>query len=109
MTEDGGSLSANGNRMGSDRPDTGPRHRVLARAIAELIADHDRTVEHTRTLQRSLRAHTPTRMAEAFAGAVSRVAAGTRVSTRQGPHGRLLTAPDARCPDSAAPQPTNVV
>ncbi|MEV2273970.1 glycosyltransferase [Nocardiopsis sp. NPDC049922] len=91
VIEDGGTLSANGNRMGTGHPDAGPRHRVLARAIAGLMADHPRMTEHTRAIQRSLRAYTPSDMAQAFAEAVRRVVAGHRDSTRQGPNGRLTT------------------
>lgn len=104
VIEDGDSLSAHGNRMGAGRPSSRPRHLVLARAIAGLMADYDRVSEYTRVLRRSLSAYTPAHMAQAFEEVVRRVAAGARDSTRQGPDGRLFTSPGVRRADSGPSQ-----
>jgi glycosyltransferase involved in cell wall biosynthesis len=103
---DGGSVSSYGRTMGSARPYTGPRHRVLAQAIARLMDDYDRLAGHARSLRRALADHTPAHMAEAFAEAVRRVAAGDRRATKQGPGGRLLSVGEDRTGEPTDPSGT---
>lgn len=95
VVEDGGSVSSLGARMGRGSPHEGPRHLVLARAIARLARRHDRALEHAAAVRRALGDYTPGHMAAAFAEAVRRTSAGVRGPTRQGPGGQLL-GPDGR-------------
>ena len=95
VVEDGGSVSSHGRRMGRGRRQAGPRHLVLAHAIARLVDGYGRMTEHADAVRRSLSGCTPDHMARAFAEAVRRTASGVRSSTRQGPGGQLVG--PARC------------
>lgn len=90
VIEDGGTVSFYGNHMGTGQACAGPRHRVLAQGVAELMDDYEQRTEHVQVLRRSLSAYTPAHMAQAFAEMVRRVMSGNRTSARQGPDGRLL-------------------
>ncbi|MFE3458793.1 glycosyltransferase [Nocardiopsis aegyptia] len=105
VVEDAGAVSSYGRTMGSARPYAGPRHRVLARAIARLMDDHDRMAEHARDLRRALADHTPAHMAQAFDEAVRRAAHGERRTTRQVPGGRLVPAPARGSTPTTGPGP----
>ncbi|GAB2493431.1 hypothetical protein GCM10026982_17850 [Nocardiopsis aegyptia] len=78
VVEDSGTVSSYGRIMGPARPYAGPRHRVLAHAIARLVDDYDRMAGHARNLRSALAAYTPANMAQAFAEAVQRAVVGDR-------------------------------